>query len=150
MPRKWLIGTVKKTDRVDVALALEDLLEVTLPARRHGAPDHLAYRFVGTRVLRVRLGAPQVAVALEPRRDMPCRRERLGLAVERVRRGPPPGRLDRAAAIRRDDQVDAGLGHSLPELPPRGCAAVAEVEVGRGRDGEDLRRLHRAHCGKGT
>ena len=70
------------------------------------------------------------------------RRERLALAVAGVRRSPPPRRLDRPAAVRRDDQVAAGLVQALPELPPRRRAAVAEVEVDRGRDREDLRGLH--------
>src|SRR5581483_704299 len=68
--------------------------------------------------------------------------ERLAFEERRVRRRPPPGRLDRPAAVRGDDQLGPGLVQPLPELPPRGGAAVAEIEVdGRGY-GEDLRRAH--------
>src|SRR5262249_40589516 len=69
-------------------------------------------------------------------------RERLALDVGRVRRCPPPGRLDRPPAVRRDDEVDPLLVQPLPELPPGRRAAVAEVEVDRGGDAEELRRAH--------
>ena len=137
-------------DRVDVALALEDPGEVAAPARRHVAPDHLARQLVGRRVGRVVLGTSQERVALQPRRHLARRREGLGLPVERVRRRPPPGRLDRAAAVGRDDQVGPGLVQPLPDLPPRGCAAVAEVEVGGRRNREDLRRAHGSQYGDGV
>ena len=128
-------------DRVDVALPFEQVDEVPAPARRHPAPDRLAHEAVG--VARILLGPAQVAVALQPRGEVAHACERLALAEARVRRGPPPRRLDRSAAVRRDDQVAAGLVQPLPELPPRGRAAVAEVEVDRRRDREDLRALHR-------
>ena len=96
-------------------------------------------------VLRVVLGAAEVAVALEPRERRRARLRSVSPStIGRVRRRPPPRRLDRPAAVRRHDQVDADLVEPLPELPPRRRAAVAEVEVDRGRDREDLRRLHRA------
>ena len=142
MPRKCAIGTVKTTTASGRS-ALDEPLEVPLPARRDPAPDRLARELVERRLLRAR-----------PRRGAdsgrPCSRAstsrtacvRLALAVGGVRRGPPPGRLDGSAAVGRHDEVDAGLVHPLPELPPRRRAAVAEVEVDRGGDGEDLRRLH--------
>src|SRR5262249_51244739 len=93
-------------------------------------------------VTRVVLCAADEAISLDPCDDISHARERLALAVARVRRRPPPGRLDRPAAVRRDDQVAACLVEPLPELPPRRRAAVAKVEVdGRG-DREDLRGLH--------
>src|SRR5438093_1260836 len=70
--------------RGDVALALEDLLEVTLPARRHVAPDHLARELVDGVVGRILLGAAEVRVPPQPRGETARGCERLGLAVERV------------------------------------------------------------------
>ena len=131
----------EEDDRIG-ALPLDEPLEMAPPARRHDAPDRLARDAVERRLLRLVLRPAQVAVALEPRQAAADGGVRLALAVGRVRRRPPPGRLDRAAAVRRDDEVDAGLVHPLPELPPGGRAAVAEVEVDGGRDGEDLRWLH--------
>src|ERR671939_350039 len=58
----------------------------------------------------------------------PTYREGEAYAVGGVRLRSPPGALDRPAAVRRDDQVDARLVHPLPELPPGRRAAVAEVE----------------------
>ncbi len=116
------------------------------PARRDGAPDHLADDLVGARVLRVRLGAAQVAVALQPRDG-----------VARARRTPPPrGSIGFGAVRHHGDSTGRprygvtirsmpASCHPLPELPPRGRAAVPEVEIDRRGDGEDLRRLHRAH-----
>src|SRR5439155_324026 len=66
----------------------------------------------------------------------------LGFAIERVRRRPPPGRFDRMSPVRCDDQIDADLVQALPELPPGRRAAVAEVEIDRGGEREDLRSLH--------
>src|SRR4029453_7420427 len=66
--------------------------------------------------------------------------KQLRLVVQRVRRGSPPRRLDRTAAIGRDDEVDPDLVQPLPDLPPGRRATVTEVEVGRGRDREDLGR----------
>src|SRR5262249_57027804 len=117
----------------------EDPLEVALPARRDPAPDQLAHQSVRPRVRRIVLSSPEMAVALEPGDGIASVLEGLALAVTRVRFGAPPRRFDRAAAVRRDDQVAAGLVHALPELPPRGRAAVAEVEVDGGGDGQDLR-----------
>ncbi len=133
-------------DRVDVALALEDPLEVALPARRHPAPDRLADEPVGDSVVRRVLDAAQVAVALQPGDGVAREGERLGLAVGGIRLGAPPRALDGTPPVRRHDQIRAGLVHPLPELPPRGRAAVAEVEVHGGRDGEDLGRLHGREC----
>jgi hypothetical protein len=129
-------------DRVDVPLALEDPLQVALPARRDDAPDELALEAVG--VAGVALGAPQVAVALEPGDKVADARVRLALAVGGVRLRAPPRALDGPAAVRRDDQVDPGLVHSLPELPPRRGAAIAEVKIDRRGDSQDLRRTHAA------
>ena len=125
-------------------LALDQLLEVPAPARRHPAPDHLARHPVAETVLRIVLGAAQIAVALEPRDHVARARERLAFDVGRVRRRAPPGRFDRPPAVRRDDRGRHPPRRALPELPPRGRAAVAEVEVDGGRDGEDLRRAHAA------
>ena len=130
-------------------LALDEPVEVLLPARRHPAPDHLARHPVAEAVLRIVLGAAQVRVALEPRDEVARAGERLALAVGRVRRGAPPRRLDRPAAVRRDDEVDALLVQPLPELPPGGRAAVAEVEVDGGGDGEDLGRAHAGSVAEG-
>ena len=129
--------------RVDVALALQHLRQMTAPARGDPAPDRLARRAVEGGVLGPLLGAAEIPVALQPREPAAGGGEALALDPGRVRRGPPPGRLDRPAAVGRHDQVDADLVEPLPQLPPRGRAAVAVVEVDRGRDGEDLRRLHR-------
>ena len=143
MPRKWAIGTVKKTT-ASGPLPLDEPLEVAPPARGHDPPDRLARDAVeGALVGRV-LAAAEVAVALEPREPVAHGGVRLGLAIGRVRRDAPPRRLDRPAAVRRDDEVDACLVHPLPELPPRGRAAVAEVEVDRRRDGKDPGGLHGA------
>ena len=73
-------------------------------------------------------------------------RVRLALEVGRVRRGPPPRRLDRPPAVRRDDELGALVVQRLPELPPGGRAAVAEVEVDRGGDAEELGRTHPPEC----
>ena len=123
-------------------LALDEPLEVLLPARRHPAPDRLAGDLVERALPGVGLLAAQVAVALHAGERVADDLVRLALAVGRVRRDAPPGRLHRAAAVGRHDEVDPGLVHPLPELPPRGRAAVAEVEVDRRGDREDLRRRH--------
>ena len=125
-------------------LGLDEPLEMPLPTRRHPARDRLARELVERRLLGIRLGPPQIAIALHAREHVSDGLVRLALAVGRVRSDTPPRRLDRPAAIRRDHEVDAGLVHPLPELPPRGRTAVPEVEVDRGCDREDLRRLHRA------
>src|SRR5438270_4643332 len=125
-------------DRVDVALALEDPLEMALPARRDPAPDQLALAPVG--VAGIGLGPPEVAVSPEPRGEIADPRVGLALAEGRVGRRAPPGTLDRPAAVGGHNQVDAGLVHPLPELPPGGGTAVAIVEVDRGGDREDLGR----------
>ena len=138
MPRRCAIGIVKTITASGFSV-LDEALEVPLPARRDPARDRLARELVERRLLGARLGAAEVAVALHAREHVADRLVRLALAVGRVRRGSPPGRLDRPAAIRRDDEVDAGLVHPLPELPPGRRAAVAEVEVDRGRGREDLR-----------
>ena len=70
--------------------------------------------------------------------------EHLAFAVARVGLGAPPGRFDRGPAVRREDQVDPGLVHPLPDLPPGGRAAVPEMEVDRGDDRKYLRRPHSA------
>ena len=129
-------------DGVHVPLALEQLLEMAQPPRRHVAPDHVANRLVEARVIGVVLGTAKVAVALQPGNGVTGPRERLGLVVERVRRDAPPRGLDRPTPVRRHDQVDAYRMQSLPELPPGRRAAVAEVEVDRRGDREDLRRLN--------
>ena len=128
-------------DRVRLLL-LDQALEVPLPAGRHPARDRLARELVERRLVRARLRPSQIAVALHAGEDVAHRLVRLALAVRRVRRGAPPRRLDRPAAVRRDHEVDACLVHPLPQLPPRGRAAVAEVEIDRGSRGEDLRRAH--------
>ena len=58
--------------------------------------------------------------------------------IRRVRGRPPPRRFDRPPAIRGDDEIDALLVEALPELPPRGRAAVAEVEIDGGGGNEQL------------
>ena len=126
-------------DRVDVALGLEQLRQVPLPARRHPAPDRLARRLVEDRLVGRLLGAagsgrPSVTRARRGRR-------RLALDPGQVRGRPPPRRLDRRPGrASRSGRRRPRRGPS--RLPPRGRAAVAVVEVDRGRDGEDLRRLH--------
>src|SRR6266540_1691095 len=130
-----------------VPLSLEDPLEMALPARRDVAPDRLAREPVADAVLGMLLGAAEQGVPAQASRETAGAGEELRLAVERVRRGPPPRRLDRLTAVGRDDQVGAGRVEPLPDLPPRGRAAVAEVEGGRRSDCEDLRRLHGAKYG---
>src|SRR6266511_474768 len=138
-------------DGGDVAFALEDALEVALPTRRDIAPDRPAGEPVRDCVLRLLLSAPEQRVALEPGGDATCPREELRLAVERVRSRPPPGRLDRPPPVGRDDEVDADLVEALPDLPPGGGAAVAEVEIGRRGDREDLGcRGHRLSMAKAS
>ena len=73
---------------------------------------------------------------------VPRARKRLTLAVRRVRGRPPPRRLDRAAAVGRHDEVDPFFAETFPQLPPRGRAAVAKVEIDGGRDGEDPGGAH--------
>ena len=126
-------------DRVRV-LSLDQPLEMTLPARRYEAPDRLAREPVEARVLGLRFSAAEVAVALHACDDVSDGLVRLTLDVGRVRRDSPPRRLDGPPAVGRDDEVDPGLVHPLPQLPPRGRAAVTEVEVDRRGDREDLRR----------
>jgi hypothetical protein len=137
----------EEDDGIDIPLALEQRLEMPAPAWCDVAPDDLPHRPVDARVVGALLGAAKVLVALEPRDGVACAGERLGLLVERVRRGSPPRRLDRLAAVGRDDQVDADVVQALPQLPPRRCAAVAEVEVCRRRDSDDFRCFSRHPCG---
>ena len=127
-------------DRVDVALALEQVDEMCAPARRHPAPDRLPDEPVG--VARILFGPAQVPVALQTRDHVAGPGEDLTLVVAGVRRRPPPRALHGPAAVRRDDQVGTGLVQALPELPPRRRAAVAEIEVDGGRDRQNLRSLH--------
>ena len=91
--------------RVDVLLGFEHLRQVPLPARRHPAPDRLAGRLVEDGLVRRLLGAAQVPVALQPREPAAHGGEALTLDPGRVRRRPPPRRLDRPAAVRGHDQV---------------------------------------------
>ncbi len=70
----------------DVALSLEDPLDVALPPRRDVAPDRVARDLVADRVLGMLLCAPQQRVALEARRE-------LARAGERA---PPRGRAGSA------------------------------------------------------
>src|SRR5207302_8982159 len=98
---------------VDLALALEHPLATPAPAWRHPAPDHLPDETVCACVRRRVLVTPEVAVALAARHGVARPRERLGLAEARVRLRTPPGRLDRPAAVWRDDQVTAGLVQPL-------------------------------------
>ena len=128
--------------RVDVALALQHLRQMTAPARSDPAPDRLPRRAVERGVLGPHLGAAEIPVTLQSGKPAAGGREALALDPGRVRRRPPPGRLDRPAPVRRDDQVGADLVEPLPQLPPSRRAAVAVVEVDRGRDNEDFRRLH--------
>src|SRR6185437_8829508 len=123
--------------RGDIAFALENALEMTLPPRRDVAPDRLARELVTDRVLRVVLAAPKERVPLQPSGEAARAGEELSLAVERVGGGPPPGRLDCATTVGSDDEIHADLVQALPDLPPRRRAPVPEIEVGRGRDGED-------------
>ena len=130
------------------ALALDQSLEVTAPAGGDGPPDRLPGETVERALVGGVLTPPQIPIAFEAREAVPHRRIRLRLAVGGVGSRAPPGRLDRTAAIRRHDEVDAGLVHALPELPPRGRTAVAEVEVDGGRHREKLRSLHGGIVGR--
>src|SRR6185295_14520022 len=122
----------------DIALALENALEMTLPTWRDVAPDRLTRELVPDRVFRVVLAAAKKRVALQPSGEAARTGEELRLAVERVGGRPPPGRLDCATTVGRDDEIHADLVEALPDLPPRRRAPVPEIEVGRGRDGEDF------------
>src|SRR5206468_8191794 len=124
---------------VDVALAGEDALEVSLPARCHPAPDHLAHELVRARIRRALLGSAQVRVTLDPGGEIASPGEELTFAVAGVGLDPPPRRLDCPPPVRRDDQVAACRVQALPELPPGGSAAIAEVEIDRRGHSEDLR-----------
>ena len=124
------------------SFALDQALEMAPPAGRHPPLDRLARQPIEPRLLRMRLVAPEIAVALDPRERIPDGPVRLALAVGRVRGHAPPGRLNRAPAVRRHDEIYARLVHPLPELPPGRRAAVAEIEVDGGRDCKDPRRLH--------
>src|SRR4029453_11924274 len=112
-------------------LALDETVEMAAPPRRHHPPDRLPREPVERAVLGAVLGTPQVAIALQPGQAVAQSGVALAFTIGRVRRSAPPRRLDRTAAVRRDDEVDPGLVEPLPELPPRGRAAVAEVEVDR-------------------
>ena len=124
-------------------LLLDEALEVAPPARRHEPPDRLARdpvaeRSSGQSSARRRYRSPLSRASGVPRAGV-----RLALQVGRVGRRSPPGRLDRPAAVRRDDEIGALVVEALPELPPGGRAAVAKVEVDSGGDAEELRRAHR-------
>ena len=117
------------------ALVTDQPVEVPAPARSHPPPDRLAGHPLAESILGVVLGPPQVRVALEPRDDVARPRERLSFEKGRVGGSTPPRRLDGTSAVGRDDEIDAFLIEALPELPPRGSAAVTEIEVdGRGGD----------------
>ena len=123
-------------------LTLDEPLEMATPTRRDDAPDRLARDPVEPRLLRLVLGAPQVPVALEPCETASDGRIGLALAIGGVRSGTPPRRLDGPPTVGRDHEIDSGLVHPLPELPPGRSAAVAEVEVDCGCNGKNPRRLH--------
>src|SRR5581483_4568606 len=118
--------------------------EMPPPARRHPPPDQLARHLVAEAVLGVLLGAAEMRVALQTRDGVARERKRLALAVGGVLGDAPPRRLDRPAAVRREDEVDPFRVEPFPELPPRGRAAVAEAQVDRRGDGEDLGRADHA------
>ena len=124
------------------ALSLDEPLEVAPPARRDDAPDRLTGDPVERRLLRLVLRAPQIPIALESGEAASDSSVGLGLAVRGVGSGSPPWRLHGPPPVRRDHEIDAGLVHPFPQLPPCGSAAVAKVEVDGGRDGDDLRRVH--------
>src|SRR5689334_23442816 len=86
--------------------------------------------------------AAWVAVALKLRTERAQLRVRLGLEVGRVGRAAPVGRLDRPPAIGRDGELGPLVVQGTPELPPRGGAAVAEVEVDRRGDAEKPGSAH--------
>jgi hypothetical protein len=46
------------------------------------------------------------------------------------------------AAIGSEDQVDAGLIHAFPDLPPGRRAPIAEVQIDGRDDAEKLGRPH--------
>src|SRR2546425_2606126 len=122
-----------------------------LPAGGHVAPDRLAREPVPERVFRVVLAAPEQRVALQASDDPTGSGEELSLTVDGIGRRPPPRRFDRPSAVRRDDEVDADLVEALPDLPPRGRAAVAEVEIGRRGHRQDLWRAgHRLSMAEGS
>ena len=120
------------------ALVTDERVEMLAPTRRHPPPDDLSRHPLAQAVLRVVLGPAQVRVALESCDDVASAGERLSLDEGRVRSSPPPGRFDRPPPIRGDDEIDALLVEALPELPPRRCAAVTEVEIDGGGGNEQL------------
>ena len=129
-------------DRVDVALALQHAFEMTSPAGSHVALDQLARCTLGERLFRALLRPAHMGVAADARRQPLCAGEELALAIARVGLGSPPGCGDRTPTVWRQDQIDTGLVHALPDLPPRGRAAVAEVQIDGRDDAEKLRGAH--------
>ena len=140
-PRKCAIGTVKTTTASTSRSASSTFVRC-LPARRHPAPDRLARRLVEDRLVgrssaRRRYRSPFSRARARSGRRRLSPSTQVGFGAVR-HHGDSTGR----PPVGRHDQVGADLVEPLPELPPRGRAAVAVVEVDRGRDGEDLRRLH--------
>jgi hypothetical protein len=122
-------------DGVHIPLALQDLLQMAAPPRRHPALDDLPGSPLSSRLRRIVLGPAHVRVFLHARQHSLGSGEQLALAVARVWLGAPPGRLQPATTVGGQDQVDTGLVEALPDLPPSRRAAVAEVEIDRGDDG---------------
>ena len=136
--------------RVHVLLALEHLARCR---RQRGVTQRQIVSRVSLvehRVVRAVLGAAEVAVALEPREPAANGRVALALEPRRVRRRPPPGRLDRLPAVRGHDQVDADLvaapsraattpacsrsgSRGRPRTRPRGSSAPSCRQVIRSR-----------------
>ena len=108
--------------------------------------DQLNYTFGGAQpVLRIRPGTvltlwteDAYGGRITSSDDVASTGERLSFDEGRVRSCPPPGRFDRPPPIRGDDEIDALLVEPLPELPPRRCAAVTEVEIDGRRGNEQL------------
>ena len=129
------------------------------PARRDRAPDRLADEPVGARVLRVRLGAPEVAVALQPRRRRraprrtPRPRGRAGSArsattatrsrgrgtASRSGRRRPPPCPSRAATTRACSRSGS---RDRPQTRPRGSSAPSQPHIVTIRSEGTVRRRH--------
>src|SRR5439155_18618930 len=121
------------------ALALDRADEVAAKTGSDRGPDRSPHSAVDEGVVRLVLRASHELLPLETRRELPRRHERLAFQIHRIVDRPPPGRLDRASAVRGDDEVGTGLVEALPQLPPRGSDAVSVREVDRRSDRQDLR-----------
>ena len=128
-------------DRVG-PLLLDEPLEMASPPWGDDLPDRLPRQPIERALLGVVLCPPEVPVTFDA--GQPVAKERVGLAfpIGRIGSGAPPRALDRPATVGGDDQIGAGLVHPLPQLPPGRGAAVLEVEVDSGGNGQDAGRSH--------